>query len=79
MAQLLQDLGTSVVAPLRPLQKLPPIGRLRPEIAIERQRFRLIVDRLVAVRPQVLTERIGSAEPASESIRRAMDELLCGV
>ena len=74
----LQDLDTTVVAPLRLMGELPGIGRLRPEVSVGRKRYRVIVDRLSVISQSALAKRIGSASDFSESIKRATDELLYG-
>ena len=75
---LLRDLDTCIVAPLRPRDELPPIGRLRPEVTLERRQYRLIIGRLSVVRRRALAERIGTVSADAEEIRRALDELLVG-
>lgn len=72
-------LDTRLVAPLRALDELPALGRMRPDIVLGRKRFRLIVDRLNVVRTQDLVERVGTAQGFSEQIKRALDELFYGI
>ena len=74
----LQDLDTTVVAPLRSASELPAVGRLKPEIQLSRKRYRVIIDRLSVISRSALLERIGSAAEFADPIKRATDQLLYG-
>jgi len=71
--------GTVVVAPLRPENELPAIGRLRPGIALGDVRYRAIVDRLNVIAESELQELMGTAQHLRDELKRALDELFFGV
>jgi hypothetical protein len=69
---------TVIVAPLHGKDRLPPLERIRPLVAIEGREYIVAVDRLAAIDRRTLGERIGSLDAHRYDLIRALDVLLTG-
>lgn len=80
-SDLLQDLATTVVAPLgRPSVvggKL--VGRLAPELEISSERYVMYTPELAAIPASILRKHVTNIENQRESITRALDLLFSGI
>ena len=78
-SHLFTDLDTRVTAPLVPMERLPPLHRLRPQFAVGRKQHRLIVDRLSVLSTRDIGAVVGSAIEHEYDIRRALEIVFMGV
>lgn len=80
-SDLLDDLDSRVVIPLRRLQKFPKIdlpARLTPIITIDRNEFLLETPKMAAVPKRVLRSPVTSLKNAQDEITGALDFLFYG-
>lgn len=70
--------AVETVAPLHGKDRLPPLERIRPLVAIEGREYIVAVDRLAAIDRRTLGERIGSLDAHRYDLIRALDVLLTG-
>lgn len=79
-ADILRDLNTRVVVPLRPLSAAPqPARGLNPSFTIDGQNCVLVTQFLSAVPRSILRRPVGSLADRSDTVLAALDLLLTGV
>jgi hypothetical protein len=72
----LESLATVITAPLvRPLS-LPPLGRIRPELFVEGERYLVVFDRLAVIERSFLSKLVLDASEQEWAFKAAFDELL---
>jgi hypothetical protein len=72
-------LSTVIVAPLTLASPVVPLDRLRPEVRVNGQRYRVLVEQLAAVHQRILGRTVGSLEEDRYSIIRAIDLVFTGI
>lgn len=80
-SNLLDDLDSRVVIPLRSLQKFPTVNlpaQLTPIITIDRNEFLLETPKMAAVPKRVLRSPVTSLKNVQDEITGALDFLFCG-
>jgi len=80
-SDLLDDLESRVVIPLRSLQKFPKVNlpaRLTPIITIDRNQFLLETPKMAAVPKRILRSPVTSLSNAQDEITAALDFLFYG-
>jgi hypothetical protein len=76
--QHFDDLATIMAAPLYSLQEIPAIERLRPTVHVGRRRYRVAVDRMVAIPRRQIGQPVANAETARYELLGAVDLLFSG-
>lgn len=80
-SELLRDLGTRVVAPLSPLERLggKPISRLNPIVAVAGAQYAVLFQELAALPAQVLGQPIANLRQRRDELIAALDLLFTGI
>jgi toxin CcdB len=75
-AELLEDIKTVIVAPLAPVQQLPPISEVNPVFEFDGRQLALRLEQLISIPRARLGASAGNLLAYEYQIMRALDRLL---
>lgn len=77
-SDLLNVVGTVIVAPLAPASRFDPVARLTPTFAVGGTDYLIMTHDLAAIPRKVLKRPVGTAESKRDQILAALDLIFLG-